>query len=391
VSHNFLNQSHEILSHNLIMSHGYSGNRLVFGEDTLDFIRFALNRNYNVLTFDFRASGTSEGEYTTIGYNEKYDLLGAIDFAKANGANHIALFGFSMGGATSILAAAENPGIIDAVISDSSFHNLRSYLYSNLSAWSNLPTFPFSFFIVPISSFISSSDVSEVNPTKALNRIPPDKVMLIHSKNDSVVSYLEGEKLLRATNSSAVYWLILEENGPGHSQIFKKYSEEYTRRVFDFIDQKIIDTKTQRHLGIIEQEEDEMEPPISEPSEDPSLPVAPQTPEIPSGSTRNNLNNSRTPSTGPTPPTTPSTTPTTTPITPTAPTIAPTIAPTTPTITPPSPQTPAPAETLIPNTNTSSPTTSEEMIPDVPLPTSNNLESLQETSITSQLEEDFEF
>jgi pimeloyl-ACP methyl ester carboxylesterase len=274
--------------HYIILSHGYGGNRMVFGDDTLNFIRQAIEKDYNVLTFDFRASGTSEGEYSTIGYNEKYDLLGAIDFAKNNGAKHIALLGFSMGGATSILAAAENPGIIDAVISDSSFHNLRSYLFTNLSTWSNLPTFPFSFFIVPLSSLLSRADVSEVNPAKVLPKIPADKVMLIHSKSDTRVNYLESEKLLRATDSSALYWLIIEDNGPDHSQIIKKYPTEYTRRVFDFIDQKILDTKGQRHLGIITDEEQErMDNSTSEESAATSLPPDTQGPESSADITQN--------------------------------------------------------------------------------------------------------
>ena len=50
------------------------------------------------------------------------------------------LLGFSMGASTAILAAAESQDV-DAVIADSPFSDLTSYLDENLSVWSNLPSF----------------------------------------------------------------------------------------------------------------------------------------------------------------------------------------------------------------------------------------------------------
>lgn len=233
----------------IILAHGYGQNRLLFKEKTLFFIDRALSEGYNVLTFDFRASGTSEGERTTLGYYEKYDLLGAIDFAKQNGANHVALLGVSMGGATSILAAAQNPGDIDAIVSDSSFHDLKSYLYSSLPVWSNLPTFPFTFFILPISTFMTGKDINEVSPEREIRKIQANKVMLIHSKSDTAVSYKSSHILHAAANSYALLWVIVKENGPKHIEIIHEYPEEYTNRVLSFISQKISDTKSQRYLG----------------------------------------------------------------------------------------------------------------------------------------------
>ncbi len=233
----------------IILAHGYGHNRLLFGDKTTYFIERALDEGYNVLTFDFRASGTSEGERTSLGYYEKYDLLGAIDFAKQKGANHVALVGVSMGGATSILAAAQNPGNIDAIVSDSSFHDLKSYIYSSLPVWSNLPTFPFTFFIMPISTFMTGKDVNDVSPEKYIRNIQANKVMLIHSKSDTTTSYKSSHKLHAATNSYSLLWVITKENGPEHIEIINEYPQEYTNRVLSFISQKISDSKSQRYLG----------------------------------------------------------------------------------------------------------------------------------------------
>lgn len=92
----------------VILAHGYRQNRLQYGEDTFVLIKSLLNQGYNVLTFDFRNCGESEGKVTTVGIYEKNDLLGAINYAKKLGSKQIVLMGFSMGAATSIVAAAQS-------------------------------------------------------------------------------------------------------------------------------------------------------------------------------------------------------------------------------------------------------------------------------------------
>lgn len=72
---------------------------------------------FSVLMFDFRAHGRSEGQVSTIGYLERQDALGAVDFVKAKGVCRIGLLGFSMGGVVAMLAAPICPDV-RAVISD---------------------------------------------------------------------------------------------------------------------------------------------------------------------------------------------------------------------------------------------------------------------------------
>ncbi|AEC51445.1 2-acetyl-1-alkylglycerophosph ocholine esterase [Pyrococcus sp. NA2] len=64
---------------------------------------------YNILTFDFRAHGESEGSKTTIGDKEILDLMGAIDWLiKNTRTKRIALIGFSMGAMVTIRGLAED-------------------------------------------------------------------------------------------------------------------------------------------------------------------------------------------------------------------------------------------------------------------------------------------
>jgi pimeloyl-ACP methyl ester carboxylesterase len=76
---------------------------------------------YDVLAYDSRAHGASEGKYSTFGYYEKRDVSRAIDFL---GADRVVLAGVSLGSAVAIQAAAEDPRIV-GVVAVSSFSSME--------------------------------------------------------------------------------------------------------------------------------------------------------------------------------------------------------------------------------------------------------------------------
>lgn len=216
----------------IVLSHSYGKNRMIFDSATSTFIKACLERNFNVLTFDYRNSGNSEGKSSSFGYYEKYDLLGAIKYAKANGAKHVSILGISTGASVALLAVAEDPGVIDAVIADSSFSDLKQHLYYNLPTWNKLPTFPFSVLTIPFFSLFTGIDVGDISPLKAMTKIPAEKVMLIQSEDDSVVPYKNSLKLFEQSDSASVFWVI---KNAAHGKIFETYQKEYVDRVLSFI------------------------------------------------------------------------------------------------------------------------------------------------------------
>src|SRR4030065_1470697 len=72
---------------------------------------------FNVFLFDFRGHGRSEGKRITFRYEERWEVLGAIDFLHSRGMQHIGLLGFSYGGIGSMVFAAKHPGV-EAIITD---------------------------------------------------------------------------------------------------------------------------------------------------------------------------------------------------------------------------------------------------------------------------------
>lgn len=79
-------------------------------------------RGWDVLLYDSRAQGESEGEACTYGYFEKADLSRALD---AVGAGSAVLFGSSLGASVALQAAAIEPRV-RGVIAQSAFSDLET-------------------------------------------------------------------------------------------------------------------------------------------------------------------------------------------------------------------------------------------------------------------------
>lgn len=98
----------------IIFLHGYAGSM----DPDLKYALAIHQAGFNILMFDFRAHGRSEGNLTTIGALEVCDVQAAIDFALAHKSEQVGLLGFSMGGRTALLTAAQGEKRISALISD---------------------------------------------------------------------------------------------------------------------------------------------------------------------------------------------------------------------------------------------------------------------------------
>ncbi len=79
-------------------------------------------RGFDVLLYDSRAHGQSEGDACTYGYHEKRDLSRAVD---SLGGAPVAVIGVSLGGAVALQAAADDPRIA-TVVAIAAFSDLRT-------------------------------------------------------------------------------------------------------------------------------------------------------------------------------------------------------------------------------------------------------------------------
>lgn len=218
----------------VIFAHGYRKNRLQEDIPALP-LAMELRRNgYNILMFDFRAAGESGGNVTTIGQYEKDDLIGAVDFMKNMGrpGTHIGVIGFSMGAATSIIAAEADPRI-EAVVADAPFADLQEYLSDNLPYWSGLPAFPFTPAIINMMPLVLGLDPAQVSPVSAIKNVKAP-VLLIHGNADTAIPLTNSQKIHRAAPKNTTLWIV---PGADHVGSYKIQPQEYLRRILEIFKQ----------------------------------------------------------------------------------------------------------------------------------------------------------
>lgn len=218
----------------IIFAHGYAKNRLQEDVPAIDIAK-ALNADgYNILMFDFRSNGESEGNLTSLGQYEKEDLKSAVDYVKNSGrpGEHVGVIGFSMGAATALVTAGED-NRIEAVVADAPFANLKNYLEQNLSVWTHLPSYPFTPVILGILPGVLGLEPETVNPLQAMPKIK-GPVLLIHGTGDKHIPISNSISLYKASPAGKRLWIV---EGAPHVGCYKTKPDEYVKNVLALFSQ----------------------------------------------------------------------------------------------------------------------------------------------------------
>lgn len=225
---------------NVVLCHGYrSTKELMYGY--LD-----LFPDWNILLFDFRAHGRSDGRITSLGYHEYKDVVAATNFmkstAKKNKTNHLptVILGISMGGAATLKALEHTPGLCDAAVIDSTYARLNSTMLKTFSSKSYLPLYPFFPVIKLLFHYFAACDVHAMNPEQSVKQIDVP-ILFIHSIADS---YLPCKNVLSlfacAKNQKSKLWI-----GPPcrHGWLHSYFGARYRHKIDRFL-AKAVSAKT---------------------------------------------------------------------------------------------------------------------------------------------------
>lgn len=213
----------------LVIVPGIDNNRLAGGR-TLPIAAAVAAAGIDVLAIDLRAQGESGGDTLTFGAREQDDVLGAVAFAKARGAGHVAVLGFSLGAASSLLAAARTTDI-EALIVDSAFARLDRTLADELRDDWRLPG-PLVDYALFLYRVLSGTDPSAVAPAVAAGGLAGRPILLIAGADDRTVDPADGATMAAAAGPSAEYVLV---PGAGHVGAFDADPQGYTSRVLAFL------------------------------------------------------------------------------------------------------------------------------------------------------------
>jgi pimeloyl-ACP methyl ester carboxylesterase len=213
----------------VVIAPGIDSNRLV-GGISLPLAADLVADGFDVLAFDFRGQGESDGDTLSFGAREQHDVTGAVAAARARGARHVAVIGFSMGTAAAMLAAARSPDI-EALVLDSAYADLTDTLGTEFRSTWHLPgpLVDYAFFLYGV---LSGTDPASVVPAAAIPALAGRPLLFIAGTGDRSVDPTDGAAMAQAAAAGATYVLV---PGAGHVGAFFVDPPAYAGRVRAFL------------------------------------------------------------------------------------------------------------------------------------------------------------
>ena len=201
----------------IIVMHGYPADKA----NLLGVADF-LSKDFNVFLFDFRSFGKSGGKYTTAGYLERNDLLGAVRYLeKEKNITKIGLYGFSLGGAVALMANHEN---VKAIVTDSAYAEL-SHMAENMYRIFFVLKHPLAYLTKLYGILFLGINIDDASPVGNIKNIKVP-ILLMHAGKDSQIPASEAN-LLHNANKKAELWIVENaEHGMAHSVNPEKYEEK---------------------------------------------------------------------------------------------------------------------------------------------------------------------
>lgn len=214
----------------VIFCHGYAGSKA----PDLQYVPHFHARGYNVLLFDFRAHGESDGDKSSLVYYERQDLLGAIAYLQQQGIHQVGLLGFSMGAAVAI-ATAPLSEVVRAVVADSGFAELKTILatYMQNKGMPRFIAYVMSRLMIWLAGLYLGCSLPESDPLRWVSRLAPRPLFLIHGERDRSVPASDARRLYEAAGQPKELWLAPNAD---HRAVDQLYPDEYMARVLNFFD-----------------------------------------------------------------------------------------------------------------------------------------------------------
>ncbi len=220
----------------IVMCHGWGDNKGELLKQT-----YFLNENggFNLMYFDFRSHGESEGEITTIGGLETIDFDAAVEWLrkeKPEFAKSVGVFGLSMGAAVTVASLPKHPDLKCAVV-ESPFSDYRTVI--KRWGWNNMkvPYYP----LVALTLFILRSrvkdpEIDNFNPVESAPKISPRPLFVIGGEFDRLMTPEDVKKVFSAAREPKQLWMVPEA---WHAKCREAAGMEYDTRVTGFFSRNL--------------------------------------------------------------------------------------------------------------------------------------------------------
>ncbi len=212
-----------------VICHGHTWNRI----NSLKYAAIFYKLGYHAVIYDHAYFGLSDGNFTSLGYYERYDLSSVLDYVRGIFGKDamVVLHGESMGAVT-VLCELSLRRDLAAVIADCAFSNTFVYYRELCVKATHLPGFP----VVDISNVMSKRkygyDFAKVNPIDDV-RSSDVPVCFIHGAADKFISPSHSEDMYLASPSPDSELHIVPS--AGHARSYHADPVGYERILTEFL------------------------------------------------------------------------------------------------------------------------------------------------------------
>ena len=210
----------------VILFHGYASAKA----NLIERAQYFYNKQYSVLMVDFRGSGESEGNSTTIGFHESTEVRDAYGFIYEKGEDSIYLFGTSMGAVAVLKAVHDYQLDCDGLLLECPFGSM----YKTVSArFSNMgvPAFPMAGLLTFWGGAMNDYWAMSHNPIDYANEVKCP-TLLLYGEQDDKVSREEIDAILENMKGTKKMTTFAKA---GHEDYWNSYKKEWCMAVDDFM------------------------------------------------------------------------------------------------------------------------------------------------------------
>jgi pimeloyl-ACP methyl ester carboxylesterase len=230
----FFKKEHEKV---IIISHDYGKNRMQFGKDTIGIIKGFINNRFDVIIFDYRNHGDSEGKVSSLGFNEVRDLEEIVELAKKRGYRDINILGYGMG-ANTALELIEKRKDINSIIADSPSWSNDDYLKRQIQRVKINRVYPIRVVVPFTVKLFTGSLKKNYDHYNNINKAVPGKVMFIHGSEDIFIDKEVSKKYFtKLTENNPYNSKYLEISGAGYTDSYMVSPQEYLESIVEFLNE----------------------------------------------------------------------------------------------------------------------------------------------------------
>lgn len=217
----------------VLVCHGWGDNKGMVLERAR-----ALAPSFNLLFFDSRSHGESEGRLSTIGHLEARDFDAALGFLEKRDpawARRLGVLGISMGAAMAVYGMARHPSLRCAVL-ESPFRSFETVVRQ--FAWNKfrLPRRPFVSLVLLMIRLRLGEDPEPASPARHIRAFGERPALFIAGEEDRLMPLPEVRALYDAAPGPKELWVV---PGARHGQCLDAAPEEYRRRVREFFEKNL--------------------------------------------------------------------------------------------------------------------------------------------------------